>query len=136
MAVEDFMTETVTVRHPTGETQSASGEPTTTYSESETIMYLEPLQDVRRSTEAIEVGYIGTGMWLGIGLADFPFDSHDQIIWNDYVFDILAPPRVMPNPRLGTMSHTELDLQEIEDITAIHVDAVAHPTTVGGMGET
>ena len=127
------MTETVTVATPTGETQSLSGEPTTEYDYAETVMYLEPQEDARRSTEALEVGYVATGQWLGVGLADFPFDSHQQIIWGEHVFDILAPPRVMPNPRLGTMSHTELVLQEVED-TAEHVDAVAHPGVVGGTG--
>lgn len=127
------MTETVMVATPTGEIQSASGEPTPTFDYSETVMYLEPQQDVRRSTEALEVGYVSTGFWLGVGRADFPFDSHQQIVWGEHVFDILAPPRVMPNPRLGTMSHTELDLQEVED-TAEHIDAIAHPGVVGGTG--
>jgi hypothetical protein len=126
------MTETVTYREPVGETQSASGEPTKTYAESETIMYLEPLRDVRRSSEALEVGYVETGMWLGIGLADFPFRHEGQILWSGYTFDIVAPPRVMPDPRLNTMSHTELDLQEVGGGT--HIDAVAHPAAVGGVG--
>lgn len=129
------MTETVTVLTPTGEfTQSASGEPTAVVTEDETVMYLEPLQDVRRSTEAIEVGYVSTGMWLGIGPADFPFNEHQQIVWGAYVFDILAPPRVMPNPRLHTMSHTELDLQVVEGAEAHFMDAVAHPAAVEGEG--
>lgn len=133
MTVESLMTETVTVRHITGFDQSPSGEPFADFSETETVMYLEPKQDTRRSTEAIEVGYVPTGMWLGIGLADFPFDSHDQIVWGSTVFDILAPPRVMPNPRLGTMSHTELDLQVVGE-DEVSVDVVAHPGTVGGVG--
>jgi len=133
MTVESLMTETVTVRHTTGFDQSPSGEPFPIFTETDTVMYLEPKQDTRRSTEALEVGYVPTGLWLGIGLATFAFDSHDQIVWGDTVFDIIAPPRVMPNPRLGTMSHTELDLQVVgEDVTP--VDAVAHPSTVGGVG--
>lgn len=127
------MTETVTVRHHEGFTQSASGEPTSVYSESETVMYLEPQHDARRSTEALEVGYVPTGLWLGVGLATFPFDPHDQIVWQSRVFDIIAPPTIMPNPRLGTDSHTELDLQEVGEFEA-GVDAVAHPGTVGGVG--
>jgi hypothetical protein len=100
------MTETVTVLRPTGFTQSPSGEPTPTFESAMTVMYLEPRQDTRRSTEAIEVGY-------------------------DKVFDILAPPRVIPNPRLGTLSHTELDLQTVG---GPGVDAIATPGTVGGVG--
>ena len=126
------MTETVTVRTPTGFTQSASGEPTTLYDDAETIMYLEPEGDVRRSSEALEVGYVSTAQWLGVGLADFPFDEHQVIVWGTHVFNILAPPRVMPNPRLDTLSHTELVLQEVEDDG--HVDAVATPEAVGGVG--
>jgi hypothetical protein len=133
MTVEALMTETVTVRHHDGFTQSASGEPTPVYIESETVMYLEPKQDARRSTEALEVGYVPTGLWLGIGLADFPFDPHDQIVWESRVFDIIAPPRIMPNPRLDTLSHTELDLQEVGEFEA-GVDATATPGVVGGFG--
>ena len=59
-------------------------------------------------------------------------------MWDGHVFDILAPPRVMPNPRLGTMSHTELDLQLVGDAIdeqgGVHVDAVATPGVVGGEG--
>ncbi len=132
------MTETVTVRKPNGFTQSLSGEPRRTFDEATTVMYLEPQQDARRSTEALEVGYVPLGDWLGVGLATFDFGSWEQIVWNGRVFDIIAPPRVMPNPRLGTMSHTELDLQLVGDDTdaegAIHIDAVATPGVVGGEG--
>jgi hypothetical protein len=131
MAVEDFMTETVTVLRPTGFTQSPSGEPTPTFESATTVMYLEPRQDTRRSTEAIEVGYVPLGDWLGVGRWDFDFGSWQQIVWNDKVFDILAPPRVIPNPRLGTLSHTELDLQTVG---GPGVDATATPGTVGGVG--
>lgn len=128
------MTETVTLRKPTGEfTQSSSGEPTPEYfADITTVMYLEPLHDVRRSSEALEVGYVSLGLWLGVGRADVAFNTHDQIIWQSRTFDILAPPRVIPNPRLGTLSHTELDLQEVGDTT--RVDAIATPGVVGGTG--
>src|SRR5262245_4492278 len=115
MSVEAFMTETVTVRKIAGFVRSLTGDTTPYYDESETVMYLEPQQDARRSTEALEVGYVPMGLWLGVGRADFDFGSNDQIVWQGHVFDILAPPRVMPNPRLGTMSHTELDLQLVGD---------------------
>jgi len=116
MTVEAMMTETVTRRRPTGEfTQSLSGEPEALYDEVETIMYLEPRSDRMRASEAREGGYVAIGDWHGVGLADFDFGSHDSIVWGERVFDIVAPPRVMPNPRLGTMSHTELDLQLVGD---------------------
>lgn len=127
------MTETVTVLRPTGFTQSPSGEPTRTFESAETVMYLEPQQDARRSTEALEVGYVPLGDWLGVGRWDFDFSSWQQIAWNDKLFDIIAPPRVIPNPRLGTLSHTELDLQTVGDPGA-GVNATAHPGTVGGVG--
>ena len=129
------MTETVTVLTPTGEfEQSASGEPTPVVTSDETVMYLEPQDDVRRSTEALEVGYVSTGLWLGVGLATYPFNEHQQIVWSGKVFDILAPPRVMPNPRLHTLSHTELVLQVVEGTEAHVSDAVAHPAAVQGEG--
>lgn len=129
------MTETVTVRHPTGEVQSESGEPTPTFSETETVMFLEPQEDVRRSTEALEVGYVSTALYLGAGLYDFPFDEHDQIVWGDKVFDILAPPRKEWSYIRNVGSHTELVLQTIEDADATLFAGVAHPATVGGDAE-
>lgn len=116
MTVEAFMTETVTVQRPTGEfVQSLSGEATPVMEEFDTIMYLEP-RDVRTTIgENREQGYVPVGDWLGVGLATVDFGSADLIFWDGRIFDVVSPPRVMPNPRLGTLSHTELDLQLIGD---------------------
>jgi hypothetical protein len=116
MTVEAMMTETVLRRRPTGEfIQSFSGAPTAVTEDESTIMYLEPRSDRMRASEAREEGYVPIGDWLGVGLASFDFGAHDQIIWGDRMFDVVAPPRAMPNPRLGTMSHVELDLQLVGD---------------------
>jgi hypothetical protein len=116
MTVEAMMTESVIRRRPTGEfIQSFSGAPTAVTEDTATVMYLEPRADRQRSSEAREQGYVPIGDWLGVGLADFDFGANDQILWGSRVFDVVSPPRVMPNPRLGTMSHTELDLQLVGD---------------------
>jgi hypothetical protein len=133
MTVEDLMTQAVTVRRPTGFDQSPSGEPFPIFTESQTVMYLEPKQDTRRSTEALEVGYVPTALWLGVGRADFDFQSHDQIVYGDTVFDIIAPVRPMTDPLTATVSHKEMDLQAVGE-DEVSVDAVAHPDTVGGVG--
>lgn len=152
------MTETVTVKRPTGTfAQSPSGDPVADYEElGTTTMYLEPRFVREMGTEAMEGGYTPIGDWLGVGRWDFDFGSHDVIVWGTRVFDILSPPRVMPNPRLGTLSHTELDLQLVGDMddegapdlgefsdafslafsggVATHEGGTAMPGAVGGVG--
>ena len=128
------MTESVIVRKQTGQFQrSSSGSATPLYDEIPTIMFIQPQDDVRRSTEALEVGYVPTGLYLGVGLYDFPFDSHDQIVWGTHVFDILAPPRREWSYIRNEGSHTELELQEV-GMNEAGVDAVAQPEEVGGVG--
>jgi hypothetical protein len=118
MTVEAFMTEPVTIRTPTGEmVQSLGGEVTEVVAdEFDTVLYLEP-RDIRTTVgEARERGYVPVGDWLGVGRADVDFGTASQVVWYGRVFDVVSPPRVMPNPRLGTMSHTELDLQLVGDM--------------------
>jgi hypothetical protein len=117
MTVEAFMTETVTVSNPTGEfIQSLGGEATPVFEEFEEQLYLEP-RDIRTTVgEARERGYVPIGDWLGVGRAGMNIGTQSLITWGARVFDVVSPPRVMPNPRLGTLSHTELDLQLVGDM--------------------
>ena len=116
MTVEALMTETVTVERPTGEfTQSASGDPTPLFDDlGSTTMYLEPLNIRTTIGEAREIGYVPLGDWLGIGTADFGWDSHDRITWTRTRVRHRVTPACYAEPlTAGTQSHTEMDLQLI-----------------------
>jgi hypothetical protein len=138
MSVESLMVHEVTLLSQSGETQSSSGEVTVTYSSAATTMYLEPTRGgaaggswgAGREEDADRNTPIGD--WLGIGRADIDWDSTQRITYNEHTFDVIAPPRYMPNPRLGTISHVELSLQEVDTIES--VDAIATPDVVGGEG--
>ncbi len=117
MTVESLMVHEVTLLTQSGESQNEIGEVAVTYSELETTMYLEPTrgggtgfsagseEDAERNTPV--------GDWLGLGRADIDWDSTQRVIFGEHTFDVIAPPRYMPNPRLDTISHVELSLQEI-----------------------
>ena len=130
MSVESLMTQTVTVGRPTGESQSASGEVTTTYEWVETQMYIEPL-----ASEEVEADRnTPIGNWRGFGRADFDFESVDKVVWDTHTFQVIGPPQPEPNARLGTISHVQLNLREID--TPTPEDATAHPAAVAGEGGT
>ena len=84
--------------------QSLSGEAVPVFDEFTTVMYLEP-RDIRTTIgEARERGYVPIGDWLGVGPADVDFGSQDLIVWNGRTFDVVSPPRVMPNPCASRIS--------------------------------
>ena len=118
MSVEALMVHTVTLKAPSGVTRNAIGEAFATFDTLQTTMYLEP---TRGSTQAFAAGRedradrnTPVGDWLGLGRLDVDWHSWQQIVYGAHTFDIIAPPRVMPNPRLGTLSHVELSLQEVD----------------------
>lgn len=126
------MTQAVTLRTPATEVQDAVGGVTYTYDTLETLMYLEPSDG--REDEPDRDTPIGN--WFGAGLASVDFQSWSQVLYGDKVLHIIAPPRLIWNPRTASVSHVELDLQEIDQPAEadVHVDAVATPGVVSGMG--
>jgi hypothetical protein len=109
MSVENLMTQVVTLRSPTGETRDEIGGSVATYSTLQTLMYLEPTT----GRESSQDRNTPIGDWLGFGLADVDFTSWAQVVYGSHVFDIIAPPRLMTNPRSQVASHYELSLQEV-----------------------
>jgi len=137
MTVESLMVHEVTLLSQSGQTQSSSGEATVNYTSIETTMYLEPTHGgagsgwtAGREENADRNTPIGD--WLGIGRASIDWDSTQRILFGAHTFDVVAPPRYMPNPRLDTISHVELSLQEVDAVES--VDAIAMPDVVGGEG--
>lgn len=109
MSVESLMVQAVTLRVPAGETQDAIGGPTESYTESATVMYLEPV----RSREVLENRNTPIGDWIGYGKATDPFDSQVQVVYDGRTLEVIGPPRLMFNPRVGAASHYEMVLQEV-----------------------
>jgi hypothetical protein len=109
MTVEALMTQPVTLRVRTGETQNAIGEPTATFAESSTTMYLEPLQ----TSEVLADRNTPITEWVGYGRADIDFTAWDQIVYGDHTFDIAGAPLPKFNPTLGAVSHVEMPLREV-----------------------
>jgi len=118
----------VTVLNQSGETQSSSGEVTTSYSGVETTMYLEP----KSGTEEAADRNTPIGDWWGVCRESDGVTSTSRILYGAHTFDVVAPPRPMPDPFLDIISHVELDLQEVDTVEG--VDAVAMPDVVGGEG--
>lgn len=120
MSLTALMNQTVTLRSPSGETRDGIGGSEPTYSTQSTLMYLEPTRGGTAGASAFSSGReinmernTPIGDWLGIGDATLDWTSWSQVVYGSHVFDIIAPPRYMPNPRLGTISHVELSLQEV-----------------------
>lgn len=128
MTVESLMVHEVTLYTQTG-IESGSGERTFDGGIA-TVMYLEPRTG--EETEADRNTPIGD--WIGFAKADETISSTSRIGYGAHVFDVVGPPEAKPNPRLDTISHIELDLQEIDTVDS--VDAVATPSVVGGVGST
>jgi hypothetical protein len=133
VTVEALMTQAVTVLTPSDETQDSIGEVVSDEpTELETVMYLEPVSGreelMDRDTPIAD--------WIGFGKASVTFRSDCRIVYGSHVLQVIGDPRPKWNPTLSAVSHIEMDLQEIDDSTPFeeHVDAVAHPVAVGGMG--
>lgn len=109
MNIAPYLNQSVTLRRISGETRDSLGEPTLTYTETTTTMYLEPLRG--REDEAQRNS--GAGEWLGVGLADVDFHEWDQVVYGSRTFDIVAPVRPLFHPRLQTVTHQEMDLREV-----------------------
>lgn len=116
MSLDALMNQIVTLKRPSGTSQDDIGEQATTYLSISTTMYLEPgrgdsgffggtEEDAERNTPIAS--------WFGIGRADVGFTSESQIVYGPHVLNVIAPPRLVPNPRLGTISHVELSLEEV-----------------------
>lgn len=125
MSVEALMIQEVTLRTLTDPGNEIAGTDPT-YTTGDTLMYLEP----RSGREHLEDRNTPLGDWFGVGYASVAWDSWDQVLYGNHVFDIIAPPRPMFDPLTAANSHVELDLQEI-DWTP---DVVA-PETVGGFSD-
>jgi hypothetical protein len=110
MSVEDLMTQPVTLRTPAGETRGSAGSSETTYTTTTTTMYLEPTDgfDIRTNRDT------PIGDWRGYGRAGVDFTAWQQIVYDGRVLDIVAPPRLLTNPRLQIPSHWEINLQEVQ----------------------
>ena len=118
MSLAALMNQLVTLRTRSGETRDDIGGAVLTYTTTTTFMYLEPTHGGQTSgfgagKEANVERNTPIGDWLGLGDPDLDWSSWDQVVYGSRVFDIIAPPRYMPNPRLGTISHVELSLQEV-----------------------
>lgn len=109
MSVESRMTQSVVLRTPNGEVRDGIGGSEPTFSMMTTLMYIEPRHGKEQSADR----NTPIGDWLGLGRRDVDFDSWDQIVYGDHVFDIVAPARPFYNPTTRVVSHIELDLQEV-----------------------
>jgi hypothetical protein len=103
------MTQSVTLRTPSGDIRDGIGGSTPTYASMSTTMYIEP----KTGTEEMADRNTPIGDWLGIGRKDVNFDSWDQIVYGTHVFDIVSPVRPFYNPTTLVISHIEMDLQEV-----------------------
>lgn len=114
---ESLMVHEVTVLNQDGVSQSSSGEVTVTYSETATTMYLEPTHgggtgfSAGREEDADRNTPIGD--WMGVCRVSDGVISTSRILYGEHTFDVIAPPRPMPDPELGTIPLVELSLQEI-----------------------
>ena len=113
--VESLMIQSVTLLTPTDVVQNAIGEAVDDDpSELETLMYLEPVsgteEQLNRDTPIAD--------WKGFGKVSVPFRSECRIVYGSHVFRIISDPRPFFDPELGTFSHTEMDLKEIDDSAA------------------
>lgn len=124
------MTQPVVLQRPNGETQDGIGEPTITYAERTTVMYLQP----RSGREAKQDRNTPIGDWRGVGRIDVDFTSWSRVLYAGHVLDIVAPPRLVHNPSRNGASHYSLDLQEV-DAPAVVVVAPAPPAYVGGFDD-
>lgn len=117
MSVEALMTQAVTLRTPSGETRDAIGGSTPTYTEEQTVMYLEPGHGagtafgVGREDMANRNTVIGD--WFGVGRADVAWDAWQQVVYGSHVFDIVEATKPFTNPRTGQDSHVLVALQEV-----------------------
>jgi hypothetical protein len=129
MSVESLMVHEVTLLTQTGISQSSTGEGTRVFDEGvATVMYLEPV----KGSEAEADRNTPIGDWVGYAKADEAITSTSRILYDSHTFDVVGPPEKKPNPRLDTISHIQLDLQEIDTVEG--VDATATPDVVGGEG--
>jgi hypothetical protein len=109
VSVESLMTQAVTLQVPSGDARDAIGGSVDTYTETATVMYLEPT----RGREDMENRNTPIGDWFGVGKASDPFASDVRIVYGDHTFDVIAPPRLFHDPLTGVASHYELSLQEV-----------------------
>lgn len=102
------MTQTVTLRTRTTDSVNEINEVIPAYTDAATVMYLEPTAGIEEETDR----NTPIQKWRGFGRADVVWDSTQQVVWNGHTLNVTAV-RPIPNARLGTTSHYELDLQEI-----------------------
>lgn len=109
MTVDSLMTESVTLLALTGETRDEIGGSVRTETTTTTTAYLEPRSgsedEADRNTEM--------GDWLAFLPADVALTGWDRLMHGTRVFDVVAPPRPVYNPRVSAVSHVEVDLREV-----------------------
>lgn len=115
-----MMRQQVTLRRRVGFTRDEIGDPTPLFTEVATTMYLEPVTGVEEGglSSGMEQRNSGrhtpVGTWFGVGSREIEFDSWQEVVYGDHVLEISSPVRPMFNPRLGVVSHIEMDLVEID----------------------
>ncbi len=135
MTVEALMVQPVTLQIPSGETENSVGEVFPTYDEVPDLMYLEP----KHSQEVLQDRNTPITDWIGYGRAEVEFVSTWRVVYGGHIFEVQGDPRPWFDPRTGVLSHKEIDLREVDnsdgaDAGVVHVDAVAMPDAVGGVG--
>ncbi len=135
MTVEALMVQSVTLQIPSGEQENSVGEVFTLYDDVPDLMYIEP----KHSQETLQDRNTPITDWIGYSRPGVPFASDWRVVYGDHIFEVQGDPRPWFDPRTGVLSHNEIDLREVDnsagvDAGIVHVDAVAMPDEVGGMG--
>ena len=114
MSLASLMSQTVTLRRTTSVIRDAIGGTTTVQTSTTVSAYLEPVGSAGRSGEDLRDRNTGVGDFLLFLPATTSVTNWDEVVYDGRTFEIIAPPRLMPNPRTGNASHYELDLQEVQ----------------------
>ncbi len=135
MTVEALMVQSVTLQIPSGETRNSVGELFATYDEVSDLMYIEP----KHSEEVLSDRNTPITDWIGYARPGVPFASDWRVVYGNHIFEVQGDPRPWFDPRTGVLSHNEIDLREVDnsagaDAGGVHVDAIAMPDPVGGVG--
>ena len=110
MSLSALMTQRVTLNRTTGLQRDAIGGTTPVITSTSVLAYLEP----RSGTEDLADRNTGIGDWLMILPAGVDVIGWDSVDYGTRHFEIVAPPRPEYNPTTQSLSHWELDLQEVE----------------------